>query len=73
MTYGQLAEATYQGYVAAAAVLPDGRIATTVMEPSRQTRRILNNHLRTLKSREEFALGVILEARKRALSAERYA
>jgi hypothetical protein len=69
MLYHQLLEAVDHGYVAGAAVLPDGRVVTAVMQPSKETTKVILRHLRSLSSREKFALGVATEVRARALSA----
>jgi hypothetical protein len=69
MLYHQLLEAVDQGFIAGAVVLPDGRVVTAVMEPSRETAKVILRHLKTWRSREKFALGVTTEVRTRALSA----
>lgn len=70
MLYHQLLEAVDHGYVAGAAVLPDGRVVTAVLQPSRETTKFILRRLHSLKSREAFALGVATEVRTRALHAD---
>lgn len=67
MRYGELVEATRQGYISAAAILPDGRVATTILAPTPWARRAVVKQLRTIEDRQEFALGVIVELRLTAL------